>query len=41
MIPLCDVTAQFDELSEEITSAIETVAKRGGLYSFSPLSIIF
>jgi len=35
MIPLCDVTAQFDELSEEITSAIETVAK-GGRYILGP-----
>lgn len=35
MIPLCDVTAQFDELSEEITSAIESVA-RGGRYILGP-----
>ena len=35
MIPLCDVTAQFDELSAEITSAIEAVA-RGGQYILGP-----
>lgn len=35
MIPLCDVTAQFDELSDEITSAIESVA-RGGRYILGP-----
>ena len=35
MIPLCDVTAQFDELSEDITSAIESVA-RGGRYILGP-----
>lgn len=35
MIPLCDVTAQFDELSDEITAAIEAVA-RGGRYILGP-----
>ncbi|MDG2360543.1 MAG: DegT/DnrJ/EryC1/StrS family aminotransferase [Planctomycetaceae bacterium] len=35
MIPLCDVTAQFDELCEDITSAIEAVA-RGGRYILGP-----
>lgn len=35
MIPLCDVTAQFDELSEDITAAIESVA-RGGRYILGP-----
>lgn len=35
MIPLCDVTAQFDELGSDITSAIEAVA-RGGRYILGP-----
>lgn len=35
MIPLCDVTAQFDELSQDITAAIESVA-RGGRYILGP-----